>query len=180
MLNFLFIWLALQIGQLSAASSKVYEQLWMLWICNESEESWGPTGINWSDLVLDHSNYTNSSHYSDADHLQPNVQPLRGSVTDEHTALVLIQPPFILLLEPAHLKKLGNDVYWKTSRANKEAELRDIARTYSIPGSVSAGPNCYQATESLGKVWIDWRKSEAAQAFEFTGGVSIKLLSLVV
>lgn len=51
--------------------------------------------------MLDHSDHTDDGYYSDADHLQPNVQPLHGSITVKETALILFQTPLILLLKSA-------------------------------------------------------------------------------
>lgn len=59
------------------------------------------TWVNGFELMLDHSDHTDAGYYSDTNHLQPNVQPLHGSVTVEETALILFQAPLILLLKPA-------------------------------------------------------------------------------
>lgn len=64
------------------------------------------TWIDGFELMLDHSDHADAGYYGNTNHLQPNVQPLHGSITVEETSLILFYTPLILLLKSAlkHIK----------------------------------------------------------------------------
>lgn len=73
----------------------------------------GGGGLTWIDrsiLVLDDSEHPEAGDHDDADQLQPDAQPLHGGVAQEQAALVLLQTPGDLLLEPATTKRVGDAV----------------------------------------------------------------------
>lgn len=84
--------------------------------------------------MLDHSDHTDAGYYSDTDHLQPNVQPLHGSITVKETALILFQTPLILLLKSA-LKHRNIQFY---------TVLQSLSGNYQTSGYIQHLSQCHQ------------------------------------